>query len=121
MRKAAGGALVPARGPAHEGVETVLVLQKVGGRAVKGNASAIKDDRAWGGKSSYMIIAGIVPGPNIMSERPELFWGVVASMWVGNLMLLALNVPLIGLWVRLLSVPYRALFPAIIGICCVGA
>jgi TctA family transporter len=55
-----------------------------------------------------------------MVQRPELFWGVVASMWIGNLFLLLLNLPLIGLWVRLLAVPYRLLFPAILMFCCIG-
>jgi putative tricarboxylic transport membrane protein len=56
-----------------------------------------------------------------MTDRPGLFWGLIASMWLGNLMLVVLNLPLIGLWVRLLRVPYRLLFPAIIVFCCVGA
>jgi putative tricarboxylic transport membrane protein len=56
----------------------------------------------------------------VMSQRPELFWGLVASMWIGNLLLLLLNLPLVGLWVRLLSVPYRFLFPAILVFCCIG-
>ena len=67
-----------------------------------------------------LMIQGIQPGPQVMTERPELFWGLVASMWVGNLMLLVLNLPLIGLWVRLLAVPYRLLFPAIFVFCCIG-
>jgi putative tricarboxylic transport membrane protein len=67
-----------------------------------------------------MIIQGIVPGPNVINEKPQLFWGIVASMWVGNLMLLILNLPLIGMWVKLLTVPYRVLFPAIIAVCCIG-
>lgn len=67
-----------------------------------------------------MIIQGIVPGPNVAREQPELFWGLIASMWVGNLMLVVLNLPLIGLWVRLLSVPYRALFPAILAFASIG-
>jgi putative tricarboxylic transport membrane protein len=67
-----------------------------------------------------MIIQGIVPGPRVMIERPELFWGVIASMWVGNAMLLVLNLPLIGIWVRLLTVPYRFLYPAILAFCCIG-
>ena len=65
-----------------------------------------------------MIIQGIVPGPNVVTEQPELFWGIIASMWIGNLMLVVLNLPLIGLWVRLLTVPYHVLFPAIIAFCC---
>ncbi|MFG1193461.1 tripartite tricarboxylate transporter permease, partial [Xanthobacter flavus] len=67
-----------------------------------------------------MIIQGITPGPNVMSEKPELFWGLIASMWIGNFMLVLLNLPLIGLWVRLLSVPYHLLFPAIVAFCCIG-
>ncbi|WP_238120940.1 MULTISPECIES: tripartite tricarboxylate transporter permease [unclassified Xanthobacter] len=67
-----------------------------------------------------MIIQGITPGPNVMSEKPELFWGLIASMWIGNAMLVLLNLPLIGLWVRLLSVPYHLLFPAIVAFCCIG-
>jgi putative tricarboxylic transport membrane protein len=67
-----------------------------------------------------MMIHGIAPGPQVMSERPELFWGMVASMWVGNLFLVLLNLPLIGLWVKLLSVPYRLLYPAILLFCCIG-
>ena len=67
-----------------------------------------------------MIIQGITPGPNVATEEPALFWGVIASMWVGNLMLVLLNLPLIGLWVRLLTIPYYVLFPAIIAFCCIG-
>jgi TctA family transporter len=67
-----------------------------------------------------MIIQGIVPGPNVASEQPELFWGIIASMWVGNLMLVILNLPLIGLWVKLLKVPYHVLFPIIMAFCSIG-
>ena len=67
-----------------------------------------------------MTIHGIVPGPQIMTKQPNLFWGMIASMWIGNLMLLIINLPLIGLWVRLLKVPYRLLFPAIVLLCCIG-
>jgi TctA family transporter len=67
-----------------------------------------------------MIIHGIQPGPQVMQERPELFWGMIASMWVGNLLLVILNLPLIGMWVKLLSVPYRLLYPAILVLCCIG-
>jgi len=67
-----------------------------------------------------MIIQGIVPGPNVAAEQPALFWGVIASMWIGNLMLIVLNLPLIGLWVRLLTVPYYVLFPAIMSFCAIG-
>ena len=68
-----------------------------------------------------LMIQGIQPGPQIMREQPELVWGVIASMWVGNLMLLVINLPLIGVWVSLLKVPYRLLFPAILLFCCIGA
>lgn len=68
-----------------------------------------------------LIVHGITPGPNVMNTKPDLFWGLIASMWIGNGMLLVLNLPLIGLWVRLLSVPYHLLFPAIVGFCCIGA
>ncbi len=67
-----------------------------------------------------MTIHGIVPGPQVMTKNPNLFWGMIASMWVGNLMLLIINLPLIGLWVRLLKVPYRLMFPAILMFCCIG-
>jgi putative tricarboxylic transport membrane protein len=67
-----------------------------------------------------MTIHGIVPGPQVMTKNPNLFWGMIASMWVGNLMLLVINLPLVGLWVRLLKVPYRLMFPAILMFCCVG-
>lgn len=67
-----------------------------------------------------MIIQGIVPGPNVATEQPALFWGIIASMWIGNLMLVILNLPLIGLWVRLLKVPYHVLFPVIMAFCSIG-
>jgi TctA family transporter len=67
-----------------------------------------------------MMIQGIAPGPQVMTERPQLFWGMIASMWVGNLMLVVLNLPLIGMWIKLLTVPYRMLYPAILLFCCVG-
>ena len=67
-----------------------------------------------------MIIQGIQPGPQVMTERPELFWGLIASMWIGNLMLVVLNLPMIGMWIKLLTVPYRMLYPAILVFCCIG-
>lgn len=67
-----------------------------------------------------MLIQGIQPGPNVINEQPELFWGLIVSMWVGNLMLVILNLPLIGLWIKLLSVPYKYLFPAIMTFCAIG-
>jgi TctA family transporter len=67
-----------------------------------------------------MIIQGIVPGPNVAAEQPQLFWGIIASMWIGNLMLVILNLPLIGLWVKLLKVPYHVLFPIIMVFCSIG-
>ncbi len=68
-----------------------------------------------------LIIQGITPGPAVMTERPELFWGLVVSMWIGNVLLVVLNLPLIGLWVRLVAVPYHLLFPAILVFCAIGA
>ena len=67
-----------------------------------------------------MMIQGIAPGPQVMTEKPELFWGLIASMWIGNLMLVILNLPLIGIWVKLLSIPYRLLYPSILLFCGVG-
>ncbi len=67
-----------------------------------------------------MMIQGIAPGPQVMTERPQLFWGMIVSMWIGNLMLVILNLPLIGMWVKLLTVPYRILYPAILLFCSVG-
>jgi putative tricarboxylic transport membrane protein len=67
-----------------------------------------------------MTIHGIVPGPQVMTKQPDLFWGLIASMWIGNLMLVVINLPLVGMWVRLLRVPYRHMFPAIIIFCCIG-
>lgn len=67
-----------------------------------------------------LMMQGIQPGPQIMREQPQLVWGVIASMWVGNLMLLVVNLPLIGLWVSMLKIPYRLLFPAIVLFCCIG-
>jgi len=67
-----------------------------------------------------MTIHGIVPGPQVMSKQPELFWGMIASMWIGNLMLIVINLPLVGVWVSLLRVPYRLLYPCIIMFCCIG-
>ncbi|OGB04939.1 MAG: hypothetical protein A3E25_13665 [Burkholderiales bacterium RIFCSPHIGHO2_12_FULL_69_20] len=68
-----------------------------------------------------MTIKGIQPGPQVMTSNPELFWGLIASMWVGNAMLVILNLPLIGIWIKLLTVPYRFLFPAIVTFCCIGS
>ena len=67
-----------------------------------------------------MTIQGIAPGPQVMTQKPELFWGLIASMWLGNLMLIVLNLPLVGMWVKLLKVPYRWLFPSILMFVCVG-
>ena len=67
-----------------------------------------------------MTIHGIVPGPLVMTRNAPLFWGLIASMWIGNLMLLVINLPLIGMWVRLLKVPYRLLYPTILIFCCIG-
>jgi TctA family transporter len=67
-----------------------------------------------------MMIHGIVPGPQVIEQKPGLFWGMIASMWLGNLMLIVLNLPLIGIWVRMLLVPYRLLAIAILFFCCIG-
>jgi TctA family transporter len=67
-----------------------------------------------------MTIHNIQPGPQVMTSNPELFWGLIASMWIGNLMLIILNLPLIGIWIKLLTVPYRWLFPAIVLFCAIG-
>lgn len=67
-----------------------------------------------------LILQGITPGPNLVTEQPRLFWGVIVSMWVGNLMLVILNLPLIGLWVKLLSIKNHILFPAILGFSAIG-
>jgi len=67
-----------------------------------------------------LIIQGIQPGPRMVEAQPDLFWGLIASMWVGNLMLLVINLPLIGMWVKLLQVPYKYLYPAILVFCSIG-
>lgn len=67
-----------------------------------------------------MMIHGVTPGPSVITNQPELFWGLIASMWLGNVMLLIINLPLIRMWVKLLKVPYRLLYPAILLFCCVG-
>ncbi len=67
-----------------------------------------------------MTIHNIQPGPQVMTSNPELFWGLIASMWIGNLMLVVLNLPLIGIWIKLLTVPYKWLFPAIVLFCAIG-
>ena len=69
---------------------------------------------------SAMTIHGIAPGPQVMTSRPDLFWGLIASMWLGNMMLVVLNLPLIGIWVKLLKVPYRTLFPLIMTVMGIG-
>ncbi|MCQ1776329.1 tripartite tricarboxylate transporter permease [Neorhizobium galegae] len=68
-----------------------------------------------------LIMQGIAPGPTLISEHPDVFWGVIVSMWVGNVMLLVLNLPLIGVWTRLLTMPFHYLFPAIVVFCSIGA
>jgi len=67
-----------------------------------------------------LMIQGIAPGPRVMTDRPGLFWGLIASMWIGNVMLVILNLPLVGIWSNLLRVPYRLLFPAIVVFCTAG-
>jgi putative tricarboxylic transport membrane protein len=67
-----------------------------------------------------MMIQGIAPGAAVMAERPQLFWGMIVSMWIGNLMLVVINLPLIGMWVSLLRIPYRLMYPGILIFCCIG-
>lgn len=67
-----------------------------------------------------MIIQGIQPGPSVITEQPALFWGIIVSMWIGNLFLVILNLPLIGIWVRMIMVPYQFLYPAILVFCAIG-
>jgi putative tricarboxylic transport membrane protein len=67
-----------------------------------------------------MTLHGVVPGPQVITKHPDLFWGVVSSMWIGNLMLVIINLPLIGMWVKFLKVPYHLLFPMIVLFCCIG-
>jgi len=67
-----------------------------------------------------MMIQGITPGPQVMEKQPALFWGIIASMWIGNLMLVIINLPLVGIWIRLLKVPYNLMFPAIVVFCSIG-
>lgn len=67
-----------------------------------------------------LIIQGIQPGPSVMVEQPSLFWGIIVSMWIGNVFLVILNLPLIGIWVRLLTLPYHVLFPAVLVFCAIG-
>src|SRR5690606_9659163 len=67
-----------------------------------------------------MTLHGVSPGPQVLTSHPDIFWGMVTSMWLGNFMLVIINLPLIGIWVKFLQVPYRLLFPSIVLICCVG-
>lgn len=67
-----------------------------------------------------LLIHGVQPGPQLISENPEIFWGLLASFWIGNLMLLIMNIPMIGVWVRILTIPYRYLFPCVLMLVCVG-
>jgi putative tricarboxylic transport membrane protein len=67
-----------------------------------------------------LVLQGIQPGPGVMTQQPELFWGVIVSMWIGNLFLLVLNLPLIGLWVKMITIPYHLLYPAILIISAIG-
>src|SRR3546814_7976446 len=67
-----------------------------------------------------LLIHGITPGPQVMTQDADLFWALVASMWIGNVLLLILNIPMVGLWVRFLMIPYRILYPAIVILVCLG-
>jgi TctA family transporter len=68
-----------------------------------------------------MMIQGIQPGPSMIGEQPSLFWGLIVSMWVGNLFLLLLNLPLVGVWARMVTIPYHYLYPGILLFCVIGA
>jgi TctA family transporter len=68
-----------------------------------------------------MLIHGITPGPSVMTQKPDLFWGLIGSMIIGNIMLLIINLPLVGIWVRLLKIPYHLFYPMILGFMCIGA
>ena len=68
-----------------------------------------------------LMIHGVAPGPNLITNQPELFWGLIMSFWIGNVLLLVLNIPMIGLWVRLLTIPYHLLYPAVLVFICIGA
>ena len=67
-----------------------------------------------------LMTQGIVPGPQLITQHPDIFWGLIASFWVGNILLVMLNVPMIGLWVKLLAVPYKYLFPSALFFICIG-
>ena len=67
-----------------------------------------------------LMIHGIVPGPTVVSEKPEIFWGLIASFWIGNVVLVILNIPLIRIWVAILKIPYRILYPAMLFFICIG-
>jgi TctA family transporter len=67
-----------------------------------------------------LMMHGIQPGPQVMNDQPQLVWSLIASMWIGNLMLLVINLPLIGMWISMLKIPYRLLFPTIVLFCCIG-
>lgn len=67
-----------------------------------------------------MMIHGIVPSSKVVTDQPELFWGLIASMWIGNVLLLIMNLPLVGIWIRILEVPYRFLYPTVLLLCCIG-
>ncbi len=70
--------------------------------------------------SGAMIVHGIQPGPKVMVEQPKLFWGLICSMWIGNVMLLIINLPLVRLWAKTMDIPYRYLGPAVVVLCCIG-
>ena len=110
-RSCAAGPMAASRAHPHAGAQTSFIpLLTLG---IPGNAVMALMVGA-------MTIHNIQPGPQVMTSNPELFWGLIASMWIGNLMLVILNLPLIGIWIKLLSVPYRWLFPAIVLFCAIG-
>ena len=139
--------VLPGTGPAIASFSSYMVEKKLAQATRRGSATA--PSRAWPARNpptmpmpsasssrcsrsglpasgvmalmlGALTIQGIQPGPEVMTQRPDLFWGLIASMWIGNLMLVVLNLPLIGLWVKLLEVPYRLLFPAIMAFSAIG-
>src|SRR5258708_584767 len=110
-----GGALLASFGAYTVEKKVSKHPERFGKGAIQGVAGPESANNA-----GALMIQGIAPGPQVMNEKPELFWGLIASMWIGNLMLVVLNLPLIGMWVKLLTVPYRYLFPSILVFMAIG-
>jgi putative tricarboxylic transport membrane protein len=118
-RAARRGALRPGQHPRHRGPESA---NNAGAQTsfIPMLTLGIPPNAVMALMVGAMTIKGIQPGPQVMTSNPELFWGLIASMWIGNAMLVILNLPLIGIWIKLLTVPYRFLYPAILVFCCIG-